>query len=246
MLCPEDFTMDPVVVNCFASTQQVVMELDIDDPTMMQKMTRLSMNAGGKNISSELTSGQLSQLDGFLIANYGMSMQQLGVMKPFTLYSMIVVKLLRCEQPVSFEMEFLRMSQQAGIEIEGLETVEYQMGVFDSIPATDQIEWIFAALKEKDDREGELAQMIKHYKNKDIDALYSLFIENPEYRKHLDVLLHERNKQWIPAIKEFIHEKPTFIAVGAGHLGSNEGVIAMLEKEGYTLEAVPYGTHANR
>lgn len=240
MLCPEDFSMDSVIVGSIASTQQMVMELDMDDPAMMQKMMQLSVNTGGRNISSDLTPGQLSKLDTFLIANYGVGMQQLGLMKPFVLYSMVVVKLMRCEQPVSFEFEFLKMSQKRGVEIKGLETVEYQMGIFDSIPAADQIEWIFTALKEKEERESELTEMMKHYKNKDIDALYNLLMENPEYEKHLDALLHERNKQWIEPIKEFIHKKPTFIAVGAGHLASDKGIIALLKKEGYTLEAISY------
>jgi len=36
----------------------------------------------------------------------------------------------------------------------------------------------------------------------------------------------------------FIDQKTAFIAVGAGHLGGPEGVIRLLQKEGYTLTPV--------
>jgi uncharacterized protein YbaP (TraB family) len=33
-------------------------------------------------------------------------------------------------------------------------------------------------------------------------------------------------------------KEPTFFAVGAGHLGGNTGVIALLRKQGYTVKPV--------
>ena len=51
-------------------------------------------------------------------------------------------------------------------------------------------------------------------------------------------LLRERNELWIPVIKENIAKCPCLIAVGCRHLLSNDGLIAMLRREGYTVEPV--------
>ncbi|MBQ5938021.1 MAG: TraB/GumN family protein [Bacteroidaceae bacterium] len=51
-------------------------------------------------------------------------------------------------------------------------------------------------------------------------------------------LLRERNEAWVPVIKENIAKCPCLIAVGCRHLLSNDGLIAMLRREGYTVEPV--------
>ena len=51
-------------------------------------------------------------------------------------------------------------------------------------------------------------------------------------------LLVTRNQNWIPKIQQITKEKPTFFAVGAGHLGGKKGVIALLRDAGFTVKAV--------
>ena len=51
-------------------------------------------------------------------------------------------------------------------------------------------------------------------------------------------LLRERNEAWIPVIKENIAKRPCLIAVGCRHLLNDDGLIAMLRREGYKVEPV--------
>lgn len=51
-------------------------------------------------------------------------------------------------------------------------------------------------------------------------------------------LLRDRNEAWIPVIKENIAKRPCLIAVGCRHLLSDDGLIAMLRREGYRVEPV--------
>ena len=51
-------------------------------------------------------------------------------------------------------------------------------------------------------------------------------------------LLRERNELWVPVIKENIAKRPCLIAVGCRHLLSADGLIAVLRREGYTVEPV--------
>ena len=50
-----------------------------------------------------------------------------------------------------------------------------------------------------------------------------------------DLLLVGRNKNWITVMQKMMTNQITFFAVGAGHLGGNNGVVNLLKAEGYIL-----------
>ncbi|HEX8358405.1 MAG TPA: TraB/GumN family protein, partial [Segetibacter sp.] len=78
------------------------------------------------------------------------------------------------------------------------------------------------------------------YKKKDINQLYLLTTKEEEFGKYEGILLNDRNHNWIPVIGEQAKKVPTFFAFGAGHLGGEKGVISLLRKAGFTVEAVLY------
>ena len=63
-------------------------------------------------------------------------------------------------------------------------------------------------------------------------------VNNKTVIKHQDKLLTNRNKNWISKISEYSKQQPTFFGVGAGHLAGENGVIKLLRKAGYSVEAV--------
>src|SRR5690625_7993108 len=79
-------------------------------------------------------------------------------------------------------------------------------------------------------------EIFRQYAAQDLEAMYRMSSkEEDEIMKEFNLLLIEqRNKNWIPAIEKLLREKPTFIAVGAGHLGGENGDIPLLRKDGYT------------
>ena len=46
------------------------------------------------------------------------------------------------------------------------------------------------------------------------------------------------NGNWMKQMPEIMKQKPTFFAVGAGHLPGERGLISLLRKAGYTVEGV--------
>ena len=51
-----------------------------------------------------------------------------------------------------------------------------------------------------------------------------------------DLAINQRNKNWIDNIINNIENKPTFIAVGMGHLGGKNGLLHLLNEKGYNLK----------
>jgi uncharacterized protein YbaP (TraB family) len=82
--------------------------------------------------------------------------------------------------------------------------------------------------------------MMALYNKKDLNSLLEFMdkSENKMMAAHNDVLLTNRNKNWIPKIEAVAKAKPTFFGVGAAHLAGENGVIKLLRKKGYKVEAV--------
>ncbi len=140
----------------------------------------------------------------------------------------------------SYEMEFMTLANEADMLMDGLETVEYQMSMFDSIPYKDQAMMLVDAIKMEQDtsasKDGSLEHLVELYIQQDLVALQtSIQEETSGVGEFEDLLLIQRNKNWIPLMEDQMKDKPTFFAVGAGHLGGKEGVIALLRAQGYTL-----------
>lgn len=83
--------------------------------------------------------------------------------------------------------------------------------------------------------------IFKVYEQKRIQLqkLYSIYPDDSLALKKISKeILYDRNYSWMKVIPDIIKEKSTFIAVGAVHLGGEEGLIDLLKKEGYTIEPV--------
>ncbi len=94
----------------------------------------------------------------------------------------------------------------------------------------------------------DVADMREAYRQQDIFKVYEekekqlqkLNGINPDdssvLKKSIKEILYDRNYAWMKVLPGIIKEKSTFIAVGAVHLGGEEGLINLLKKEGYTVE----------
>lgn len=237
MICKDKFYMDEKIESALASSKVLAMELNMADPNLMAEMQQLSVNPGFANIKGEFTPEQASAVDKFLTESYGAGLDQLGVLKPMVLSSMVLIKMLPCTEQSSYEMFFTEKAKSQDKTVKGLETVAFQMGVFDQIPQKLQIDELGKMVVNQEGME-EFDKLVGAYLEQDVDKLFDLISENEMFQEYGDLLLENRNKNWIPKIEEMVKEQATFIAVGSGHLGSETGVINLLRKAGYTVEAV--------
>jgi uncharacterized protein YbaP (TraB family) len=57
-----------------------------------------------------------------------------------------------------------------------------------------------------------------------------------EFARMEELLMSARNRAWIPVLTEAASQGPVFAAFGALHLSGNEGVLALLQNEGFEIE----------
>ena len=238
LICPSDFVLTDTLKGCLKQTEQLTLEIDMDDPGMMMAMMKSMAMREGKQLKDLLDVKDYGRLTAYLKDSVGMSIAPFERAKPFMLMSVLLNRVLTC-QPQSYEMSLMGLAKKQKSEVVGLETVEEQMAVFDSIPYTDQAKMLVTLMDSLPQARQEFGKMVEVYKKQDLAGLYNLTLESDfELENQQEVLLTNRNKRWIPIIEKQIAEKPTFVAVGAGHLGGEEGVIALLRKEGFSVVPV--------
>ncbi|MFN4146975.1 MAG: TraB/GumN family protein [Runella sp.] len=237
LICPNDYFLTDSTRWAVERSEQIYLELDMDDPTLLLKIPQMMMLQNGLKIKDLLSPNDYQILDDYF-QRKGMNINMMESTKPFALMSLMYMTLLNCP-PQSYEANFMQMATQAKKEILGLETVEFQMGVFDSIPYAKQAAMLVEMARESQKSVNEFELMVQAYKNQDLAQLYKMLQESPSnFEGYEDVLLARRNQAWIPVMYKAMQSKPTFFAVGAGHLEGQKGVIALLRKEGFRVRAM--------
>jgi uncharacterized protein len=162
--------------------------------------------------------------------------------KPFVASSMIMEASVPCEEQIAMEQVIMTEAQKNKKKIEGLETTAYQMSIFDSIPYKEQAQMLLKMVDEdgkSSKAEEEFEKMMKAYREQDLKQLADMInSEEQGMVQYQDLLLNNRNKNWVTKLKTAMQGKSLIVAVGAGHLPGEQGLIKLLQKAGYTVEAV--------
>lgn len=136
----------------------------------------------------------------------------------------------------SYEKSILALANEAKITVGGLETIEQQISFFDQLSNEAQAEMVLSSIRDMDKSKALTKRMQGMYKRQNIDSLFLLMqSEGGTVASEQALFLDNRNIAWIPKIKAEMQNKSVFVAVGAGHLGGEKGVVSLLRKEGYTV-----------
>jgi len=238
MLPKEDFILKDKVKDALQATQLTVLELDMDDPAMQTEMMQLSALKDNKTLSEFMDAEEYALIDTYLKEKMGMGLDNFKTFKPLLVSTMVMMGYLGKDM-ASYETSLIKLTKEQEKEIKGLETVAFQMSVFDEQPYEQQLDEVVKLLKEEKYMKDMFTKMITLYKNENIEGLYDYMDDFfGQDQKQLDRMLHARNANWIPKIGEYSQEQAVFYGVGAGHLGGDQGVINLLREAGYTVTSI--------
>jgi len=236
LLCEGDFEMSEEMISKIQYSEILAMEMDLDDPTMAFKMIGKMKMKGDTSLSDLMPKARYDSLKSYLKDSLNLPPMMFQKTKPFLIYSLILTKLLPCKT-LMLENEIMKIGK--GKKVVGLETLDFQMGLMDKMSYQLQADYLLETLSDKKKSIREFQEMAEAYKKRDLEILLkSIDAEKGMMADFENEMLYKRNMAWIPEIKKLISEKTTFIAVGAGHLGGQKGVLQLLKNEGYTLKVI--------
>jgi uncharacterized protein len=221
----------------FAKAQQIYLELDFDDPTLQKQIGQNTQMPPGKNLQKLLTPKQYKQARKYFADKLKLPLDFFSTTRPFILTSIATPSGLKC--PVdSWEEVIVKMAKQKKLEVRGLESVKDQFAVFDTISLKEEAAMLMEVINNPTKNKQEFLKLIAAYNNEDLNLLEKITKSDPKAKKFNASLLDDRNRKWIPIITREAKSKPTFFGFGAAHLVGSEGVIALLQKAGYTVKPI--------
>jgi uncharacterized protein YbaP (TraB family) len=209
--------------------------LEISDLTdNAPSMDKLMMT--DKSLSEIFTKSQLDSVyqwaEKYLLMKPKQFDENFGQVKPFLLLQFILKSSLP-ESTKSYELVFEEQAKKNKQKVLGLETVDFQLNLFDKMPISEQVKMVMETLKEEENAKKKFEEMQQIYLEQDLDRLYRL--TKDESTSFNRSFLEDRNIDWIPKIENISKDKVVFIAVGAAHLAGSEGVIELLMKKGFQV-----------
>ncbi|MXP28405.1 TraB/GumN family protein [Porphyrobacter algicida] len=125
------------------------------------------------------------------------------------------------------------------VKRESLETIQYQLGLFDQMPQDMQVKFLVSTAEQVDDVGKTIDAMVADWTKGNADGLAELMNKDLDDPAVADRLLYQRNRNWAKWIEQRMDKPGTvFIAVGAGHLAGDKSVQAYLGKDGLKVTRV--------
>ncbi len=241
LICPKDMFPAEGLKAYVGQTEQLLLELDLDDPAVMKKAASGSMMPDGKSVKPFLKPEEYAKVDA-LFKNYlGISYDQLQNFKPILVTAVLLrsPKVIGCSGPVAYDNFLVEIATAKKMPINGLETVEAEFAALDAQPIEKQVEGLVKMASDPEKGFGEFKDLYRIYLTQSSDDLFKL-TENQEDMDAAmqEKLLVDRNAAWIPVIEKNITSTPSFLGVGSAHLGGPKGVLNLLRKKGYVLTPI--------
>ncbi|AHM61413.1 GumN family protein [Flammeovirgaceae bacterium 311] len=239
-ICMEDLLVSESMLQAMQNSRQLALEVNISDVAELKQLQAGMQMKTPSKLSDYLSASEYSLVERFYRDSLGVALDQLQSMKPFFISSLLYSKLLNC--PVlSYEMQLSRMMGLQNKPVVGLEGASAQLKALDAIPYQEQAKLLLEAVKNYEELREDFWNMVVSYKNKDLESLFYIVRETSLGMKNYEkILLQDRNRRWIPTVETIARNKPTFFAVGAAHLPGEDGLINLLRRRGYTIEAIVY------
>lgn len=243
MICADDIVLSDSLVNAIGKADQVYLELDMDNIfEMLGAMQHMSMR-GDTTLADLLSKEEYQKVkDHFENSGSLLPFEMLKTFKPLLTASLLAEQqMATCGHMVSMEQLIMAEAKRADVSIKGLETMDFQLSIFDKIPYKVQARQLYQTIaggKEKGEKEA-LQKLTDAYRLQQLNKLEEMTRqEEAGLGEFTDLLLTNRNIEWANKLRALLAERSLVIAVGAGHLPGQKGVINLLRTAGYKVEPV--------
>jgi uncharacterized protein YbaP (TraB family) len=242
LLRPDDYPLPAKVTAAYRAADRLVMELDegeIDPLGMQELLMRLGRLEDGRTLSDVMGPSDYKRaLD--LSHEAGYPLEMIDVLKPW-LAALTIMNLhslgLDYSPELGLEQHLSGLALREGKPIEGLETVEFQLRLFDGLPVDIQSKLLLQTLEEVSQMDVQLDTLISAWRRGDSAALdHELTRSFDDYPDVYRRLVTDRNRTWTKRIAEMADcEGVTLVVVGALHLVGEGSVVEMLSEQGRSV-----------
>ncbi|MGY3885524.1 TraB/GumN family protein [Aeromonas aquatica] len=240
---PSLYPLPDPIERAWQQSRTLVMEVDMThiSQAQWQEMGAITRLVDGKTLKDHLP---LDLYRRTLIAagQNGLTETMLAPLRPwFAAITLTQAALERTGYSGEYgvDQHFAKRANEGGKPIVGLETLLEQLGYLASV-GDNQTLMLESTLDELPELEKGFGEVMSAWQNGDQATLINLLKEEmapPKLQAWLEqTLLAERNRNWVKKWPTLPNE--SFIVVGALHLYGDQGLLALLEQQGWRITAL--------
>jgi uncharacterized protein YbaP (TraB family) len=227
MICKDDASLGDSLLAAIQRCDRVYFEVDMDNLLEMITALKDFKMRNDTTLADLLSKEDYEKVKGYMESKGGLlPFSKLETYKPMLASSLLMESGIGCEESVAMEQLILEEAKKNKKRVEGLETMSYQASIFDSIPYKLQAEQLLKYVNDDGSRsqaDKQFEEMIEAYKAQDIEKLGE-YVKDDDggLGNYEDILIYNRNRNWVQKLKTLMPGKSLTIAVGAGHLAGGK------------------------
>ena len=243
LLRPTDYPLPEEYEQAYQASSEIYFETDIsamtDFSVQAQMLQQLSYD-DGSTLKTVLNTEAYTALSAYT-DKLGLPLMMLEKFKPGMVVS--TLQLLEFQKmgftPQGVDNYFNTRAIADAKTLGQLESIEQQIGFLAAMGEGNESEFILLSLRDLEEIEAVMEEMIRAWREGDNDKLAEMFIADmkAEAPELYDSLLLQRNLNWIPQIESMLRDADTeFVLVGAAHLVGDQGLLDLLSRKGFQVK----------
>lgn len=238
LMCKDDMVFSKNFKNALSNANMLVMEIDLSDTKNTFGAMEFLKMKNDTTLKTILSQNEYNRLSTFFKDSLKMSLSFFENMKPVFLQAFFYPLMMSCKQSGSLEEAIMAQAKKANKKIKGLETIELQSALLDNISYQEQAKLLMELIDDFKNQKNNFEQLLQSYKSQNAKEMKKLIETDPELKNQMPELLDNRNINWVKQFEQLMPQSSLFVAVGAGHLFGDMGLIQLLRKKGYQIKTI--------
>jgi hypothetical protein len=243
LLTKDYYPLSPALDTAFKDSDLLVEEADLGEleaPASQFKLLSRGLLPGDQSLD-KVVSRATYALVTKRVADLGMPIEPLKRFKPWLLALTLVEfewQKAGFDASLGLDRHFFDRAKAEGKAMQGLETVDFQLSLFDGMTMDEQDRLLAESLKDLDKERASALTLTDAWKAGNTAAVERIVLDDvKDDRLMYERLLVNRNRNWLPRLDALLTRNGrAFVVVGAAHLVGPDGLLAMFRAKGYKVD----------
>lgn len=229
------FGLLPKLYERIDSCEAFVSELRLDELPALPKASLFQLPPG-KLLSDYYRPKQLMKMRQIFLKSMQLDLLQFIAFKPLVFINTISETILSKDMPLSLDAQLSEYAQAQEKQLIGLESMEEQLEYLQKISLENQLRSLAWISRHISAFRRSLIRLAEIYQTGDLRRIHKS--SKGGARGMRRIMIYERNYIMADRLASLLPQTSCFVAIGAGHLAGQKGVLRLLKKKGFKIKEV--------
>ena len=241
------YPLAPIIETSFKEADTLITEADLNEPQDSSRLLKMLLQKGtypaGDSVENHIGQQTRAHLLPYVAATKELASSYARLKPWFLTVSIAVIEAKRMgfDTDKGLDRHFADAAAETHKPVGTLETTEFQLELMNSLSEELQDRLLLSALLDAEHKTELMDDMLQAWKSGDADAMEETKLryvrEYPQLKPVFEKMFDQRNDGMTQQIEQFLQTpKTTFVAIGAGHLTGDRGILSQLRGKHYDVE----------